>query len=103
MRSPANWLWLRSITATAMSLRASRSSWRKLGFDRLASRRASARPLNHQPRVRAKAEIAIRTRPATPNMEIQNRGRMGANETVKFMLLPQPFQQGRNMNLVGLV
>ena len=67
-RLPYSWLWLRSMTATAISASGSRSSWR---IDRIEQARqvsrASARPRSSQPRqpgIGAAGNEQARPRPA---------------------------------------
>src|SRR5690349_10932322 len=88
-----------------MSERFSRSSLRRLGLTRASSNKTSAKPRSIQPRPRVITVITMKARPATKITARSGQGRIGAMVKSQVIppLLPQSFEQGRNVHLVGFV
>src|SRR5438132_1093546 len=105
-RSPNSWLGLLSVTTTATEVRRSRSSRVMEGLASASTNSASATVRARAPRLRPNT-IRIERANATPAAaHTMAAGTRGENEMPKFnasLSLPEPFEQSRNVDLIGLV
>src|SRR5262245_34657089 len=101
-----SWLWLRSTMIAATLLSGSRSSLRRTGFTRPAASAAVAASRNSAPRWRfhrpARASSVTGTSTAAISAQDSKGSRMIDQFTVQ-LLLTQPLEQVRDMDLVGFV
>src|SRR5579863_5317071 len=106
LRSPKFWLGLLSTITTATKDNGCRSSRVSDGLASASTMSASASARNAAPRLRARNSASTRITTAAMAAHKMGAPTSGANATPKFkrfLLLPQPLKQRRNMNLVGLV
>src|SRR5947199_111636 len=103
LRVPKFWLGLLSITTAATEDNGSRSSRVKEGLASASSISASAVTRTAAPRARPSSSSADITTIAASAIHSTIAGTRGVNAMPYCMLLPQPFDQRRRVDQVGLV